>query len=459
MRRAGELIRHAVWLLLAVLASGCASDQRPRALLVITVDTLRADRLKMYGSSLELMPNVDELAALSDVFRRAYAPAPFTLASISALLTGRYPGELGIVNNLSVVPAGTETLAGALQGRGWRTGAVISSFVLREACGLNVGFDEYDATYPAVEARRPVPERTAADTTDAALRMLDRLTSDRTSRVFLWVHFQDPHGPYTPPPSLRERYLDAERRAPDGRRRLGMSGDDSGIGGIPGYQFAEGEFEVAYYRAGYNGEAQHVDEHIGRLLRGLADRGLAAKTITVFAADHGEGLGEGDYWFAHGEYLTEALVRVPLIIGVPGRRPRAHDRIASLLDVLPTLAPRLGIALAPGLPGRDLLADDGSQPSTVHLSTLGESKVRRVGLVKESYKYVTTLGPGARSRQLFQLGSDDDDVLREVPEVAQAMQAELAAFEARFASGATPRAQSLTPADRARLEALGYVGE
>jgi arylsulfatase A-like enzyme len=272
------------------------------------------------------------------------------------------------------------------------------------------------------------------------------------------VHFQDPHGPYTPPAPLRARFLEAERRAPDGGKRLALSGNDTGIGGIPAYQLAAGELEAAYYRAGYDGEAYYADEHIGRLLRGLAGRGLDDETITVFAADHGEGLGEGDYWFAHGEYLSEPLLRVPLLIAVPGRRQRVDDQVASLVDVLPTLAALLEMPLSPGLPGRNLLVDDGDRASTVYLSTFEESQVPRIGMVQGSWKYVATADPAAPARQLYRVGSDDADVLHDHPDVAQAMASALDAFQRRL-PGTPARAQPATPEDRARLRALGYVGE
>jgi arylsulfatase A-like enzyme len=138
---------------------------------VISVDTLRRDRVGAYGCPLGLTPAIDGLAATSVRFTAAYAPAPFTLPSMAAFMTGRYPEEIGVVGNSTAVLANVTTLAGWLKARGWRTGAVVSNHVLHRISGMDVGFDESDATFPEREAVRRLPERTATDTTTAALAM------------------------------------------------------------------------------------------------------------------------------------------------------------------------------------------------------------------------------------------------------------------------------------------------
>jgi arylsulfatase len=334
-------------LLAIALAAGCRDAAGPpHHLVLITVDTLRADRLEAYGGALGLTPHLDALARQSEVFFRAYAPSSFTLPSVSAIMTGRYPQELGIWKNESGVPASASTLASELRGRGWRTGAVVSSFVLRKRSGMAAGFDLFDDVLPQREAVRKWPERIAGDTTAAALGVLEDCTAGADTRCFLWVHYQDPHGPYAPPGDRRRRFLEAEREAPDGRRLLPVRGG-APLGTIPPYQFLEGRRDVAFYRAGYDAEVQYMDEEVGRLLDAFAERGLAKRTAVVFAADHGEALGEGDYWFAHGEFLTDSLVRVPLLIRDPRRSPRRREDLVSLVDLYPTL-----LALVAGAPPR-----------------------------------------------------------------------------------------------------------
>jgi len=156
-------------LLAAGLASGCGRSDAPDLLLLISVDTLRSDHLGANGSQLGATPHLDQLAAESLVFTAAYAPASHTLPSLSALMTGRYPEEVGIVSNDSTLAASVPTLASALRGAGWRTRAVVSNWVLRRSSGLASGFDVYDDTLHQREASRPMPERVAGDTTTAAL--------------------------------------------------------------------------------------------------------------------------------------------------------------------------------------------------------------------------------------------------------------------------------------------------
>ena len=206
--------------------AGCGGPAPPRLLLLLTVDTLRADHLGAYGSELGLTPNLDALARESLVFTAAYAASAFTLPSMGALLTGHYPESLGLWSNESLVPDTAPTLAEELRRRGWRTGAVVSNFVLRRSSGLDRGFDLFDDEFPDWETTRGVPERTASDTTDAALATLGAC-AEAASRCFLWVHYQDPHGPYTPPAGWRKRQLPAERERAGGRRLLSVRRDTS----------------------------------------------------------------------------------------------------------------------------------------------------------------------------------------------------------------------------------------
>jgi arylsulfatase len=461
-------LRAALALAGALLA--CGRSEPPRLLLLVTVDTLRADRLGAYGSPLGLTPHLDALAAGSLVFGSAYAASSFTLPSLSALLTGRYPEEYGMWSNESALPADVTTLASELRARGWRTAAVVSNFVLRRSSGLAEGFALYDDDFPDWEPTRGWPERAAEATTRAALAALEGCTANPSDRCFLWVHYQDPHGPYTPPPGLRERSLAAERAAPDGPRELPVREDHMGMGGIPRYQLLEDRREVAFYRAGYDGEVAYVDAGIGRLLARLAELGLAERSAIVFASDHGEGLGEGDYWFAHGEYLSEPLVRVPLWLKAPGVEPGRRDDVAALVDVVPTLLALLGGeageggppaagAAAAARPGRDLLAPGAAGAASVpYLATLGGATTLRHGIVAGDFKLVLSARDGVWDASLVRRASEAVELAAAAPQVAAELRARLAGLRSHYASGRPEQRQELTPEDRERLRALGYVG-
>jgi arylsulfatase A-like enzyme len=336
----------------------------------------------------------------------------------------------------------------------------VSNFVLRKGTALERGFDLYDDRFPQTEAVRGLPERTATSTTDDALEMLDRLIAMEGERLFLWVHYQDPHGPYTPPEGYRERYLEAERRRADGSRVLGFGRGHSGLGRIPAYQRLGDRSDPAFYRAGYNAEVHYTDEQIGRLLDGVETRGLLADAVIVFLADHGESLGEDGYWFSHGEYLTDPLVRVPAFVRVPGRTARRREDVAALVDLVPTLLRIFGVPTPSGLPGRDLLAADALEQSTpAYLATLRASKVPRMGLVSDGFKYVATFHTGQVSEHLFRLGDYGEDLAGEDPQRLGRMRAQVNAIRANWASRKSEQRQELTARDREWLHALGYVSD
>jgi len=438
-----------------LLGSDCRPDRGGAGLLLlITVDTLRADHVGAYGGP-DLTPSLDRLAAESEVFSSAYSTAASTCPSLASLMTSRYPEEVGIDGNSAVLDPTAPSLAAWLRARGWQTGAVVSNFVLRRESGFDHGFEHYDDTLPDHESVRLAPERRAPATVDAALRLLDAL--GRTRRpVFLWVHYQDPHGPYSPPEALREQYLAAEREAADGQVVLPVATSESGVGAIPMYQFLQERTDPAFYRAGYKGEVALADEWIGRLLDGLRDRGLMKGATIIFAADHGEGMGEEDYWFAHGERLTEPLVHVPLFIRAPGRPGARRNDVVSLLDVFPTLAALVGSSPPEGVRGRDLLLpSSGTSSADIYLWT---PRANRRGIIAEGFKYLVAAGEQPPEERLFRLGEEGLDLAIRQPELLRAMRDRLGAARASLRTAPVAN-QQLDAGDREKLKALGYVEE
>ena len=454
------MIRGWKWLVAAsLLVLGCGGDARPRLVLLLTVDTLRADELGAYGSRRGLTPNLDALAAESTVFAAAYAPAAFTLPSVAGLLTGHHPQALGIRTNESGLPDGVPTLASALGAHGWQSGAVVGNFVLRSESGGGRGFDRFDDRFPRREAVRRWPERGAVDTTDAALELLSGCTELPNARCLLWVHYQDPHGPYEPPPGWRERFLAAERAAPDGALRLPAGSDHRGLGAIPRYQYLDGHDDVAWYRAGYRAEIAHMDAEVGRLLDAVAARRLADRAVIVFASDHGEALGDHDVWFAHGAGLTDDQVRVPLMFRIPGARAARRDDVATLLDVYPSLLGLLAIDAAPGRRGgRDLFAAGARHPAGVpYLSTLGALPDVQLAIVEDGFKFIATERGGVFDGRLHAVGREDADLAAASPQVASRLRERLAALRASTVAVVDAEAQQLDAEDRERLRALGYL--
>ncbi|MBW2269822.1 MAG: sulfatase [Deltaproteobacteria bacterium] len=447
----------------ALVLLGCqggSSDDSTRLVLLLSVDTLRADRLGAHGGPAGLTPELDALAARSLVFTAAYAPASHTLPSVAALLTGRYPQELGVTGNLSKLPEESVTLARRFREAGWNTAAVVSNWVLRRASGAAAGFDRFDDALPQHEAARPMPERTAQETTAAALAALSQCLPTATERCFLWVHYQDPHGPYTPPPALRAQRLAIERERPDAEHRLPLLPGSFGTGGIPDYQVIDGHDDVAFYRAGYDAEIAYLDDAVGALLRGLEARVPRAAAAVVFTSDHGESLGEQDVWFGHGERLGEAQVHVPLWFTLPGLAPGRRDDVASLLDVRPTLEARFLDASDVPHTGRALLAPGaGEASSTVYLATLQGSRQPRVGVIEGDFKYVATLRDERNwDGRLTRRGDDAIDLTAPAPQIAARLRARLEAL-IRTHDAAPGVEIELDADDRERMRALGYLDD
>jgi arylsulfatase A-like enzyme len=285
--------------------------------------------------------------------------------------------------------------------------------------------------------------------------MLGELLADEVSRAFLWVHYQDPHGPYTPPDALRDRQLDRERQAPGGLRELEVSPGWRGIGVLPQYQYLPPHREVAFYRAGYSGEVTYLDREVGRLLDALADRGILERSVVVFTADHGESLGEDDYWFAHGEHLTDPSIHVPLLIRVPGLGGATRDETASLIDVLPTLAALFDFESEPDLRGVDLLSRAPAPGGrAIYFRTLdGASRARR-GLVQDGYKLIRSKSDSGTDVRLFHLPDETLNLVGRSPELARSLGLQLDAV--RLAPRFDAQAPELSEAEREALRSIGY---
>jgi choline-sulfatase len=309
-------------MLLLASVAGCrqaslpAPRERPNVVLV-TIDTLRADRLGCYGHAAAVTPALDALAARGVRFATAIAHVPLTGPSHASLLTGRTPLGHGFRDNGGyVLPAQVKTAAEDFRQAAYRTAAFVSAFPLDRRFGFDRGFETYDDHLPKGNDRRrpPYVERLADATTDAALRWLSAPAAAGASPFFLWVHYYDPHAPYEPPAALSERF----RASP------------------------------------YDGEIAFVDAQLARLLRALEQKGTLARTLVLATADHGEALGEHGEG-THGLFVYDATLKVPWIMAGPGvGAGRVSTTVARGIDLLPTLLDYAGIAPRADLEGRSL---------------------------------------------------------------------------------------------------------
>ena len=413
----------ALWILPGRGAFGPRTSAAPN-LLLITLDTTRADHLGCYGFAQAATPNLDRLAGEGIRFARVYAPAPLTLPSHASVMTGLYPATHGVRNNGHDLASKWRTLAEILKGRGFATAAFVSSFSVDSRFGIGRGFDIYDDTFePQAALKGANAERRAGDTFARFSRWLDGRAQNR---FFAWVHYYDPHLPYDPPSPYRE--------------------------GSPGRP--------------YDGEIAYMDHYVGAILEALEAKGLRDKTLIVVAGDHGEGLGDKAET-GHGIFLYEETLRVPLIINGRGAfpRPRVVESAVRLVDVAPTILETLGLkAEASGMEGQSLVPwikaktrpDLDSLIETFYpRENFGWSEL--VGIVSGPWKYIQAPRP-----ELYDLASDP----REMTDLAASSPAKAGELRKKLEEGLLRLSPSPGAAggqavartdDRERLRSLGYV--
>jgi arylsulfatase A-like enzyme/Flp pilus assembly protein TadD len=425
-------------LILTALTALHAAAQTPAKpalnVVLITIDTLRADHLGCYGYKQIKTPNIDGLAADGVRFESAFAVVPVTLPSHSSMLTGTYPMLSGMHdfsgNKLSPLQP---TLASVLKQAGYQTGAVIGAAVLDSRFGLNQGFDFYYDHFDFSrldEANLDEMERPGNVVADVAL---DWLAKNSQKKVFLWMHLYDPHFPYHPPePYSRE-----------------------------------------YAARPYDGEIAFADEQVGRLLRFLKEKGIYQNTLIVLCGDHGESLGEhGEK--THGFFIYNATMHVPLIIRLPENRlpenaaARTVADPASLVDLMPTVLGAVGLKIPSQVQGRSLLAElRGDRNDQLNRDRIlyGETFMPRIhfnwselrGSENTKYHFIDSPRP-----ELYDLAKDPGEVhnlFTEKKAVAEEMRAKLVGMIRDYSAGKELAEKTgLDPTLMERLKALGYAG-
>ncbi len=419
---------------LVIMAAGVlwwASHQRPTPatsdlnVLLVTLDTTRADRLGAYGDASRATPTFDQLAREGVLFERAIAPAPLTLPAHATLLTGVDPPVHGVRDNGGYVLGEAETtLAETLRAAGYATGAFVGAFVVDSKWGLDQGFDEYvdrfdltrtsDHGISIADISRP-----ANEVVEAALAWLEAQVE---RRFFAWVHFYDAHAPYAPPEPWRSEFASRP----------------------------------------YLGEIAYTDAQLGRLVRWLRDRSLLDRTVVVVVGDHGESLGEHSEG-THGLFIYDATVHVPLVVRAPHDAPHS-TRVPTVVrsqDVMPTVLALAGIEIPSSVRGRSLvplmtgaatdLELDAYSESLYALNHFGWAAPRslRAGRYKvidlpRPELYDLDLDPGERTNVFQERRALGDRLLQQLRNV-----------------DAQARATNPPPVDaetRARLAALGYIG-
>ncbi len=472
---------------LALALAGCARarhESRPKNILLITIDTCRADRIGAYGHPTIRTPALDGLARDGVLFTYAHAPAPMTLPSHTSIMTGLYPRSHLVLSHAYTLDARPPTLAQILKEHGYTTAAFVSSHVLDKKYGLARGFDSYWERWlvdPNYIGR--VRERGRDVTTKVATTWLERLPAQP---FFAWVHYFQPHKPYEPAEPFDALY------DPVYAGRITAAVDT--LQRIWRERVVLDSLDLAHLVALYEGEVSTADQEVARLLTTLEECGLADDTIVIVTADHGEVLYEHEFYFGHDIMLYRPSLNVPLVMAGRGLFPagRLVTEPVRLIDVAPTILDILGIPPSEvgEFEGRSLLpivaemgrrgaaragggaaATDAAASAAASSAASADAFFAEVFPPKEEWKvqerhaietrgWKLILDEGTGRRQLYDLAADPaerEDLAAALPETTAAY---LAAWEAWKASKAAAFRQEFPVIDKEteeRLRSLGYL--
>lgn len=423
-RSGGLLARRFFFLLLLLPLVACkggrslpaASADTP--VFIISIDTLRSDRLPMYGYDKVRTPALDALREDGILYQHAYSHTPLTAPSHTSMLTGLLPAEHGIRDNIGFslrreIPSIAETLRNS----GYATGAAISAWVLRKETGLNRGFDLYDDAVEALPDKARLIsniQRDGAATTTVAREWIAK----QQKPVFFLLHIYEPHTPYSPPEPFKSTYANA-----------------------------------------YDGEIAHADQIVGGFIQSLKDRGLYDKSLIILLSDHGEGLGDhGEE--EHGMFLYREAIQIPLVVKLPGQK-FAGDTVSApvgIIDVVPTILERTGTKMNARLPGRSLtafLTEKAPERRPVYSETYYPrfhfGWADQHSLIDAQKHYIHSPKP-----ELFDLTADFSEKKNVLTEDRRGFFAMKAAIAPLIREPEAPSA--IDPEEAAKLAALGYLG-
>lgn len=369
-------------------------------LIVLMVDTLRADHLGCYGYARETSPRIDAFAAESARFENAATPKPKTSPAIASLFTGLWPETHGIHSTSTVLPDEHFTLAEVLEEAGFQTFAVAANVNISKRFGFDQGFQDFRRVRKSGGDSNNPKERAGKNASRVRDQLVDWLDHREDGRFFAYVHFIDPHSPYSPPKEFASRFRGDEL---DGQ--LGVTDVQVGVD-----DYDEVIHEAVYlpaigrdldgYVARYDAEISYTDKIIGEILDDLERRGLLESTTIVFTADHGESMTEHQTWFNHGEHPYEEQVHIPLIVHGPGVPSGTRSDQVSLVGLMPTLLDLVGVDSPSAIEGQSFASrvferESSTQPTDTHTDRAtyvtarhGKRKLIR-GVRTNRWKYLT----------------------------------------------------------------------
>jgi arylsulfatase A-like enzyme len=446
------------------LLLGCGSLPRGKPnVLIVLIDTLRADRLGAYGNRDGLTPFLDSLAARGTVFRRAYAPTSWTNPSVASLLTSRYQSQHGVITFASVLADDETTLPEVLRSAGYTTGGFTANGLINAHFGYAQGYDEYRAHLvknvgPQYAWLSPRAEVVSAD----ARAWLDGLPAagQPPKPVLLYVHYMEVHSPYAPPPELLAR-VRGDRPPPN----VDLVNQNVYFGHL-GQMSAE---QVADIVDVYDAQVLAMDAALRTLFADLERRGFLANALVVITADHGEEFKEHGL-MGHEKTLFEEVIHVPLVVLAPGQTQAAVvDDVVSLVDVAPTVLDVVGVPIPPSFAGASRVgALGGDDARAAPAATGAYAELIKPAGARRFTPHERALVVGERKlivgvngeREFYRLdvdpGEHDPDGIPAAER--SALETRLSAIRDRAALTRTPsETRQIDPETRERMRALGYA--
>ncbi len=393
-------------------------------LLVITLDTMRADRIGAYGYEKAETPHLDDLARKGIMFENCYTPVPLTLPAHCSIFSGRYPlGHRVRDNGTFFLSESETTLAEMMRDSGYDTYAVISSFVLLSKFGLDQGFSAYDDSLDTGELLRNFYSEITADMVYQKFNQW--LDKKDHQKFFAWVHFYDPHAPYTPPNPYRR----------------GESLSDL-----------------------YDGEVAFMDVYVGKIIEDLREKDLLESTLVIVVGDHGEAFGEHRE-FGHSVFCYEENLRVPLIFYNPNLFPQggAIKSRVNLIDIVPSVLEMFGLDIPSGIQGKSFVPVMGNREGKEKRAFYVESMYGKesmgwaplTGIIDGVHKYISLPEP-----ELYDLSADPQEknnLFSQKTETARSLDENLKSMVMEYSVTGGDSRRELTDEDRRRLESLGYI--
>jgi choline-sulfatase len=431
----------------AARPGGASSADGRMSVIIISIDTLRADHLSAYGYPRRTSPNLDGLARESTLFLNCSAQSSWTASSVGSLFTSLYPEQHGSFGKDRVIlPAENVTLAEVLRDAGYYTAAFSSSPFIHPDFGFGQGFKEFGFD----------PTENAGSLNELVLAWLGK-RARTAGPFFLYVMYFDPHFSYSPPPPYRELFRDG----PDGKP-LWDPAHVTRIDNLFDLNATVGRETFEYLKSEYDGEIAYADAEVGRLLRALKDAGVLDRAIVVLTADHGEEFLEHG-GFGHGNTLYQEVLHVPLLVRAPGFAPGAvRSEPVRQIDVMPTLLEMLRVPLPRPVEGRSLLTEGlaGRPVFSACRHLFHEGEVMR-SLIAGGRKIILTEHPD--KVELYDLAADPEEqrnLAREDPEMLKQMTDALIGFERGMIPSCLKVGEAAAP-DRTDelLKSLGYLGK